>query len=1143
MKEISNIHSHTMFSFQDGVATPEEVILTAKEKGLKSIAVTEHGHCHSHSDWYFASKKHGVKGMFGVEAYVIHDLLEWHGLRDQISAEKKAKKKLTKSEEDGEIDLEKAAKENKEHRRLLGRKGHLVMVAQNRKGLSNIYRLTHLAHKEGFYKKPRMDKRMLEEHAEGIIASSACMGGVISNKLWAISRGEADFKDAVEEAKDFDRIFGRGKFFLEMQFNEHEGQRMINDGMYRIHQETGIPLIVTMDSHYTLPDDWQTQEILHMLMTHRGAAGMTMGSKPPTYDFKTRSLYVKSAEEMYESYLKWNPEIPRSVVDEAFANTLLADSLVEHFEPDTTQRLPTLPYSDTFKELAERSMTGLKARNLHEDHRYVERLVYELEMIREKGISSYFLVVNQIVEETRKRMLIGPGRGSAGGSLICYLLGITNIDPIEHDLMFERFINVDRIEVPDIDLDFQDVDGVKEVMRQMYGEDNVACISTYSTSQIKGIMKDVGRVLDIDHNEVNRANAKIEKELHAMYEQGEAKSAVIIKLDDVYRLSPTFKQFIEAHPEIEKPIQRLYGKVHHVGRHASGVVIGDDLPRETAVFTSKGVLQTSATDGVVNKNLSAMGLVKFDILGLATLNIIDATCRLISERTGRSYEDVSSEIDPKRMDFNDQRIMKTVFWEGNMCGVFQMTSHGMRKMVQRIKPDCFEDVAACGALYRPGPLGSGMDKLYAVNKQKAKDGDLTYDHPILEGILKDTYGCFVYQEHILELGRKLGELSWKDTNRLRKLFLKRTKDAAGKRDSEAEELEAKLTAGFINNGLTKEYAAKTWKDLEKWASYGFNKAHAKAYGMLTMQTAYLRTYYPLEFFAALLSTGQASDLQSYVSDIRKQGIRILPVDVNKSGFTHSIEGEAIRLSLSAVKGVGGSAIVRIVHGAPYESFLDFLLRSGANKNVVEALIKVQAFESIEEGVSVKTNMLRHKTFFDEPKYKTKKYQPEFLRIYPDIWSGKDDPVELMEMEREYLEFNLRNSPFTINDRDRKVELMLSEGIAYDLRDLLDEDSDAYETEVACVPLAVKDIRERPQRNGQQFAFLKLVDRHGHEIEAPCFGNIWGHVSTAVRRGNVYLFVVHRKEGEPTNFVVGKPGWKHSSSDAKSYVLPLDSLPL
>ena len=818
---VSNIHQHSAFSFQDGICTPEEIVGRAKELGLRSIAITDHGHTHAHARLFLEGKKQGVRTLLGTEAYVINSFDEWRAMKEKLALEKQ------KDAEEVEFDIDKAARD-KANRKVLYRKGHLVMIAQNRKGLSNIYNLTYKAHKFGYYSKPRMDKQMLSEHSEGIVASSACMGGVISSKISAMMRGEIEWNEVRREVEEFSEIFP-GRFFLELQSNEAPFQKDVNTALVQLHRETKVPLIVTMDAHYVDPDDWQSQQILHMLLSHRGKAGLTFGNLPEGYEFNVRSLYMKSGDELWEQFRRWNPEVPEDLLESAFENTLFADSLVEDFEPDTRMRLPSLPYEDTFKELLRSSAEGLKVRGLDKDERYLQRLGYELGVIKEKGLANYFLVVRNICDSARKEMLIGPGRGSAAGSLICYLTGITNIDPIEHKLMFERFINIDRVETPDIDLDFQDVDRVKDILRRDFGEDNVACISTYGTNQIKGLLKDVCRVYDIDHKEVNKVNAQIEREMKALYKEGETRSAITIKLDDVYRLSPTFNAFIRQYPQIERPIKSLYGREHHVGRHASGVVIGDDLPSETSVFTSRGVVQASFTDGIVNKSMSQMGLVKFDILSLATLEVIDRACRLIAEAQGRPYEEVLSEIDPKKMDFNDMNIMKTVFWSGNMTGIFQVTSAGMAKLLQRVKPTCFDDVAAVCALYRPGPLGSGMDALFANRKNGLEK--VTYDHPILEEIMRDTYGCLVYQEQMLEVGRRLGNMSWKDTNRLRKLFLKKDKSKSDDFIKQEEnELKGKLIAGCVSHGLPEKKGEELWEMLSKFGGYGFNASHAKAYG-------------------------------------------------------------------------------------------------------------------------------------------------------------------------------------------------------------------------------------------------------------------------------------------------------------------------
>ena len=1131
MREVSNLHGHDAFSFQDGVCTPEEVIAAAKAKGLRSVAITNHGNCHSHARFFLEGKKQGVRTILGTEAYVINDLAEWRAMKDKLALDKK------KDSDDIEFDLDRAA-QDKANRKVLYRKGHLVLLAQDREGLANIYNLTFQAHKVGFFQKPRMDKRMLADHSKGVIASSACMGGILSTKLWALQRGELEWSDVVREAQEFAEIFP-GRFFIELQSNEVVGQKYINEHLIRLAKETGLPLNVTMDSHYVDPEDWQSQQILHLLMTHRGKAGITLNNPPLGYSFDARSLYVKSADELWESFKSQNPEVTEDILEVAFENTLLIDSMITDYEPDTKMRLPSLPYEDTFKELMNSSVTGLKQRGLEKDERYMQRLGYELGLIRDKGLANYFLVVRNICDSARKEMLIGPGRGSAGGSLICYLTGITNVDPIEHKLMFERFINVDRIETPDIDLDFQDVDRVKDILRRDFGEDNVACLSTYGTSQIKGLIKDISRVYGIDHQEANRLNGNIEREMKALYKEGTGvtRSAISIKLDDVYRLSPSFNGFIAQHPECERALKSLYGKEHHVGRHASGVVIGDDLPSETSVFVSRGVVQASFVDGIKGKDASAMGLVKFDVLSLASLQVISHCCNLIAKKESITYEEAVRKIDPKVMDLNSMEILKTVFWEGNMTGIFSVTSAGMMKLFQRVKPTCFDDVAAVTALFRPGPLGSKMDVMFADRKNGLEK--VAYDHPILEDIMKDTYGCLVYQEQMLEIGRRLGKMSWKDTNRLRKLFLK--KDASKKDDfleKEERELKAILVKGVIENGMTEEKGLELWEMCGKFGGYGFNRAHSIAYAMVTMQTAFLRTYYPMEFFASLLSAGQAADLQTYVNDIRWQGFEILPVDVNRSALDHCIEGKGIRLAIGSIKGIGPSAVEKAIRNQPYTSFVDFLTRSETSKTIVDALIRTGSFTDLEPGVSIKTLMKRHELYRTDKKLSHKKNRDLVSPTLAEIKGHIDDPIELMEMERELLGFNLRGTPFSINGRYDKIDRLVENGLCQKgWAEFLEDESE----EVLVAPFVVKSIKERPQKNGKLFAFLRLADRDGNEFEAPAFANIWEHVRAGVRAGDVYIIIVHRDQKDPTSFKVGRPGFAQSPKSAVSTFIPIDML--
>jgi DNA polymerase-3 subunit alpha len=1144
MREFTNIHAHSDRSFQDGICTPEEMIVAAKEKGLRSMAITDHGHAHAHADFYLAAKKHQYKAIFGVEAYVIHSLTEWRELKERMAEERAARKKKSSDDDTQveEVDLDEAALQDKKNRRLLNRKGHLVLLAQNQDGLSNIYQIVHKAHKFGYYMKPRADKEILAQHSRGVIASSACMGGVVSNKLWAFQREEIEWAEVVREAREMDEIFGRNNFYLEMQSNEHENQCWINSMLVRLHYETGIPMVVTLDSHYVKPDDWETQELLHMLMSHRSKRPITKGTLPEGYDFKVKSLYVRSGDELWEDFVRRNPSIPVEVLEQAFANTLDIDSRIEAYNPDTRPRLPTLPYPNPLKEMADSAIQGLRSRNLHEDDRYTQRLLYELGVIKEKGIAPYFLVVRNIVDEAKKQMLIGPGRGSAAGSLLCYLLGITNIDPIEHKLMFERFINVDRVELPDIDLDFEDVDDVKDILRGMFGEDNVACISAYGTNQIKGLLKDVCRLHDIDHQEVNKVNAQIENELKALYKEGETRSTVTVKIEDIYRLSPTFKAFIQKYPQIEKPVSRLYGRTHHVSRHASGVVIGDNLPAETAVFYSSGkgkdgktqkILQTSFTDGIVNKNLSSMGLVKFDILSLATLKVIRKTCELLAARSGRPVQDFLDEIDPKRMDFNDQKVMETVFWPGNLTGIFQASQKGMRRLLMQARPTTFDDVSAVCALYRPGPLGSGMDQLFC--RRKHGEEEVTYDHPFLREILGDTYGCLVYQEQLLEIGRRLGNMSWKDVNRLRKLFLKKDKS---KQDDfvkkEEEELRQKLIDGCVSHGLTAEKGAELWEMLSFFGGYGFNVAHAKSYGMVTMQTAYLRTYHPVEFFAAVLACGQTGEVQEDVDDIRRQGFKVLPVDVNLSRQDFQLEEDSIRLSLNSVHGIGKKAAEKIIENGPYTDFLDFLRRSKANKTAIEALIKVGAFERFGDHPAL---LLARYELYVKMKGHLKKGREDFEAAYAALTAEPADPGTLSAWERELIGFNILYSPFVMNGRAQKIQMFLDAGVAIEYDDFLERE----DTDQAYVPVFLKDWKERPQKNKQMMAFLKFGTPDGREFEAPCFGGVWPMLKNTLRKNDIYIACFHRKDGDQGRLIVGKPGWRHERKDVMGFFLRVDDL--
>jgi len=826
IKDFASLHNHSQFSIADSLAMPEEMIKTAKAKGLRSIAITDHGGNSCHADFFLFGKKHGVRTIFGVEAYVIDSLDEWR------IAKERAKNKTNDEDDDGEGSDDDADRDTnskvKSDAKSLYRKGHMVILASSLEGLANLNQLVYKSYKYGFYSKPRMDKKMLSEHSKGLIATSACMGGIIALKVWDMISGNGTFQDVVAQAQDFERIFGKGRFFLELQLNEADDQRVLNDWLVKVHDVTGIPLTVTTDSHYTKPEEWQAQEILYMLRKK-----VTLATRGPDWDFRVRQLYIKSPEEMWQSFLKFGGTLEPKVAIEAMENTLLIDSLVENFEPDTHQRLPSLPYEDPVMELMKRSIDGLKKLGLAHDEKYKARLLSELKVIKDKGFQNYFLMVQRIIEEAKKTMLVGEGRGSSCGSLACYCLGITDLDSIKYDLMFERFLDPNRSELPDIDVDFEDVNETKELLRKMYGEDNVACLSTYGTFQVKGLLKDLGRIYDVDHNEINLLNRKIEKELKVLYIDND-KSTLVITLDDIKRVSPTFNKLVSDRPEMMTHFPSLYGRIRQMGRHAAGTIVGDNLPAETALLRVKDtkkdsptygqyITQAAFTEGIVNKNVSSMGFCKIDVLSIATLKIIHFCLDLIAKNTGKTFAELRETIRSKNMDLNDQKVLKHVFHDGNFAGIFQFTNSGIRRLAKQVEPDTFVDVSAICSIYRPGPLSGGFDKLYAHNKHHPED--ITYDHPLLEEILKPTRSCLIFQEQLMKICNVLGKMSWKDVNAVRKILLKKDKSKTPEFvKSERDRLTAIFLSGCEENGLEKSKADKLWKNLLGWGSYGFNKS-------------------------------------------------------------------------------------------------------------------------------------------------------------------------------------------------------------------------------------------------------------------------------------------------------------------------------
>jgi len=504
-----------------------------------------------------------------------------------------------------------------------------------------------------------------------------------------------------------------------------------------------------------------------------------------------------------------------------------------------------------------------------------------------------------------------------------------------------------------------------------------------------------------------------------------------------------------------------------------------------------------------------------------------------------SYEEIRESLRPHNMDMNDQKIFKRIFWDGNFAGIFQFTNKGIRRLSMKIKPDCFNDVSAICSIYRPGPLYAGMDDMYAENKKKFQAGTLEFDHPILKEILQETYGTLIYQEQLMMACNRLAGMSMADTNKVRKLLLKKTKSADGTREADTKKFGDMFVDGVVKNaGMEKAYAEKMWENFKAWSSYGFNASHSKCYSVMTMQCAYLATYFPLEFYAAVLTVGQAGEMQEYVSDIKRAGVKILPVDINKSKMAHVIEDGAIRLSLSSVLGVGPSAIEKIVAHQPYDDFLDFLDRSGVGKTAINPLILVGAFDSIDSVKNIKKLENFYELYLANPKLKTKKMLNDKILMWGSFVNGelKDyEPHEKVFLENSFMGFSIKGSPFEILDREKKVKALF-DGVVVEYKEFVEG-----ELEVAMLPVVVKDFRERAQRNGQMMAFVKFGTQTGEEFDSPCFSSIWKWISPRVKKGSVYVTTFNRKLDDPQNLVLGKPGFAHSMHSAQGYLINVDDI--
>ncbi len=871
------MHVHTEYSLLDGAIKIKELVEAASEYKMPAVAITDHGNLFGAIEFYKTAIKAGLKPIIGCEVYV--------------APEGRFNKKSSNKGENA---------------------FHLVLLARNMDGYRNLVTLVSKAYLEGFYYKPRIDLELLEQYSGGLIGLSSCLHGEVP---YYLSQGLAD--KAREMALRYKHILGPENFFLELQDNGIKEQHEVNKKLVELSRELHIGLVATNDCHYLRREDAKAHDILLCIQT-----GKTINTKE-RMRFETDQLYFKSPEEMKDAFA----EIP-----EAILNTrAIAERCNLEFQLGTSL-LPTFPLDDketTPEDYLDRlAWKGLKRKVKDPPpEEYVERLKYELKTIKKMGYAPYFLIVWDFINFARNRSIpVGPGRGSAAGSLVAYCLDITEIDPIKYNLIFERFLNPERISMPDIDVDFCK-DRRNEVINyvsERYGREKVAQIITFGTMAARAVIRDVGRALDIPYAEVDKIAKLVPGGPNVTIEMALQHEP---KLKEAYEENPTIKEMIDI-------AKRLEGLSRHASTHAAGVVIAPTpLTDYTPLY--KNPSEETVTTQFDMKSIEAIGLLKFDFLGLKTLTVIEETLKYLKQQ--------GKELDIKNIPLDD-RATYELLSSGQTTGVFQLESSGMREILVKMQPNRFEDLIALVALYRPGPLGSGMVDTFI--KRKKGQEKVEYELPQLKEILDETYGVILYQEQVMRIANKIAGFSMGQADVLRKAMGKKIKE-------KMIELEGEFIRGAVKNGISESVAKTLFERMSFFAEYGFNKSHSAAYAYLAYQTAYLKAHYPVEFMAANLSQEETTDkIVQFINECRAMNIEVLPPDINLSGSRFRVVGNSIRFGLDAVKGVGTSAVEQILlarQDGLFNSIEDFFSRVDTrkvNRKVLESLVKAGAFDSL-----------------------------------------------------------------------------------------------------------------------------------------------------------------------------------------------------
>lgn len=1046
LRPFTHLHVHTEYSLLDGSAKIKELIARAKELNMDSIAITDHGAMYGVIDFYKEAKAQGIKPVIGCEVYV-----------------------ASKS---------RFSKENTGFNYC-----HLVLIAENNEGYQNLIKLVSYGFIEGFYYKPRIDIELLKKYHKGIIASSACLAGPVARNILQVS-----YEKAKEVALEYDEIFGRGNFFLELQDHGLKEQQIVNHALMRLHNETGIPMICTNDSHYIYKEDSTPHDILLCIQT-----GKTVNDSD-RMRYEGGQFYLKSSDEMYELF---------PYAEEALENTW---KIAQRCNVEFTFHDLKLPRFDVpegkkaSEYLRELCFEGFYKKYDNPPDELKERLIYELDTIEKMGYVDYFLIVWDFIKYSKDNgIIVGPGRGSAAGSIVSYCLSITTIDPIKYDLIFERFLNPERVSMPDIDVDFcyerrQEV--IDYVIRK-YGEDHVAQIITFGTLAARAAIKDVGRALAMPYADVDRVSKMIPTELGITIKKALNMNPELLK---AYNEEKDTRHLIDMSMKLE-------GLPRHSSTHAAGVVICRDPVMEYVPLNSNdGAITTQYT----MTTLEELGLLKMDFLGLRTLTVIQNAVKEIERIHG-------IKLDMENIPDDDPGVYDMIS-QGKTEGVFQLESGGMKQFMRELQPTRLEDLIAGISLYRPGP----MDFIPKYIKGKNNQNDIQYTHESLKPILNTTYGCIVYQEQVMQIVRDLAGYSLGRSDLVRRAMSKKKASVMAEERKNFVYGIGDDVPGCVKNGIPVDVAEKIFDEMTDFAKYAFNKSHAACYAVVGYQTAWLKYHYPVEFMAALMTSvmDNTPKVSGYIEECKKMGIKLLPPDINE-GYAHfSVFDGKIRFGLAAIKNVGKNVIKAVVADREkkgyYKSLTEFCNRlSGGelNKRCIESFIKSGAFDSfggkrsqymssykgIIEGIgqAKKNNIEGQLNLFDMAN------DTDNINSMADILPNIDEFPEnkILAMEKEVLGIYVSGHPLSAYEEILKRKTSCSSrDFMVDTRDY---ENPLKDNQSVIIGGLISAVSIKYTKNNKQMAFLSIEDMHGI-VEAVVFPNVYEKFSHLITEENVII---------------------------------------